>query len=362
MLGSGRRSASRTASRLVEEALTIARCEGLEHNAVNIARGLAWAYLFDGRFRAAQELIARALAELEPMEVAGKPSDLWFGVRSMTASILFHSDQLEAAMATARDTHARTRQHNNRTVGAGTATLVAHAHLLRGEYAEAARWADVSLELAREIGNVNMGRPASAIAIAARVELGLPVVAGRYLRHIESGLAGATSLPLHLHLVVEALLALGEWKRAESIVEHAERHQGGRLRTALCASARAELLRHDQRRLDEAEHHANRALALAEEIDSRSTVATDPGHRGADRPGARQPRLRDRAARARARDLGDARLRALPPADRRAARGPCARGARGTTCRVVPTRRRLPAMRKPAERRPWARCARRPPS
>lgn len=259
---------------LVEEALTIARCEGLEHNAVNIARGLAWAYLFDGRFRAAQELIARALAELEPMEVAGKPSDLWFGVRSMTASILFHSDQLETAMATARDTHARTRQHNNRTVGAGTATLVAHAHLMRGEYAEAARWADVSLELAREIGNVNMGRPASAIAVAARVELGLPVVAGRYLRHIESGLAGATSLPLHLHLVVEALLALGEWKRAESIVEHAERHQGGRLRTALCASARAELLRHDQRRLDEAEQHANRAIALAEEIDSRSTVAT----------------------------------------------------------------------------------------
>ena len=41
----------------------------------------------------------------------------------------------------------------------------------------------------------------------------------------------------------------------------------------LCASTRAELLRHDARRLDEAEHHANRALALAEEIDSRSAVA-----------------------------------------------------------------------------------------
>jgi hypothetical protein len=177
-------------------------------------------------------------------------------------------------MANALDLHARTRQHNNRTVGTGTAALLAHGHLLRAEYAEAAHWADVSLELARDIGNVSMGRPASAIAIAARVERGLPVVPGRYLRHIESALPGATSLPLHAHLVIDALLALGEWKRAESIVEHAERHRGGRLRTTLCIAARAELLRHDPRRLEEAEQHGARALALAEEIDARSAVAT----------------------------------------------------------------------------------------
>lgn len=259
---------------LVEEAVEIARRESLGYSVVNISRGLAWAYLFDGRFREAQELIARASAELEPMEVEGKPSDLWFGVRSMTASILFHSDQLEPTMANALELHARTRQHNNRTVGTGTAALLAHGHLLRAEYAEAAHWADVSLELARDIGNVSMGRSASAIAIVARVERGLPVVPGRYLRHIESALPGATSLPLHAHLVIDALLALGEWKRAESIVEHAEKHRGGRLRTALCIAARAELLRHDPRRLEEAEQHGARALALAEEIDARSAVAT----------------------------------------------------------------------------------------
>jgi len=258
---------------LVEEAIDIARREGLAHNAVNIGRGLAWAYLFDGRFRASQELIARALAELEPMETTGKPSDLWFGVRSMTSSILFHADQLAPAMANALDLYPRTRQHNNRTVASGTTALLAHAHLLRAEYAEAAHWADASLELARELGNVSMGRAAAAIAIVARIERGLPVVAGRYLRHIESALAGAVSLPLHAHLMIEALLGLGEWKRAESIVDHADLHRGGRLRTALCTSARAELLRHDPRRLDEAEQHAQRALVLAEEIDARSTIA-----------------------------------------------------------------------------------------
>ena len=112
-------------------------------------------------------MIARAQEEIEPLEVAGKPSDLWFGVRSMTASIAFHSDQLDAAIAVARDTHARARQHNNRTVGTGSASMLAHAHFVRSEYAEAARWAETSLELAREIGNVSMGRQAAAVAIAA---------------------------------------------------------------------------------------------------------------------------------------------------------------------------------------------------
>jgi class 3 adenylate cyclase/tetratricopeptide (TPR) repeat protein len=258
---------------LIQEALDTARRDGLAHNAVNISRGLAWGYLFDGRFREATEMITRAQQELEAMEVPGKPSDLWFGVRSMAASIQLYGDQLDAAAATAHDLHARARQHNNRTVGSGSASLLAQTHLMRGEYAEAARWAEVSLEIAREIGNVAMGRPASTIAIVARTELGLPVVAGRYLRHVESAITGATSVPLHLHLVVDALLSIGEWKRAESIVEQSERHSGGRLREALWAAARGELLRHDPRRLDDAARDVERAMLLAEEIDSRSTVA-----------------------------------------------------------------------------------------
>lgn len=258
---------------LVEEALTIARAEGFEQNAVNISRGLAWAYLFDGRFDDALQMIRRALKDLEPFETEGKPSDLWFGVRSMTASILFNCDQLEAALAEANDVYVRARQHNNRTVGTGTSSLLSQIHLQRGAYAEAVRWADVSLDLAREIGSISMGRPASAVAIVARVELGMPVVAGRYLRHLESGLTGATNLPLHLHSVIDALLAVGELKRAESVVEQAERHSGGRLRTAMLVSARAELLRHEPRRVEEAQRLAVRALALAEDLDARSTVA-----------------------------------------------------------------------------------------
>ena len=59
----------------------------------------------------------------------------------------------------------------------------------------------------------------------------------------------------------------------EAVVEQAERHSGGRLRTAMLVSARAELLRHDPRRAEEAHRHATRALALAEELDARSAVA-----------------------------------------------------------------------------------------
>ncbi|MBY0279461.1 AAA family ATPase, partial [Candidatus Binatia bacterium] len=232
---------------LVEEALASARHEQLAQNAVNIARGLAWGYLFDGRFREASELIARALHELESMEIAGKPSDLWFGVRSMSASIQLHSDQSALAAANLQELHARSREHGNRTVGCGSASLIGQIHLQRGEYAEAARWAEICLELAREIGNGAAARVAATVAILARTELGLPVVAGRYVRHVESAIKGATSVPLHLEQIVEALLALGEWKRAETVIEQAEVHTGGRLRAAQWAAARAELLRHDPR-------------------------------------------------------------------------------------------------------------------
>ena len=258
---------------LVEEALDTARREGLVHNTVNISRGLAFTYLFDGRFREANELIARALRELEAMEAPGRPSDLWFGVRSMHASILLHGDGLEPAATAELDLHTRARQHGNRTIGSSTASLLGLIHLLRGDYAEAARWAEISLEIAREIGNVTASRVAATVAILARTELGLPVVAGRYVRHVETSLGGATSVPLHLGLIVDALLSIGEWKRAESVIEQSEHHTGGRLRAASWAAARAELLRHDPRRLDEAAHEAERALVLAEEIDSRSTVA-----------------------------------------------------------------------------------------
>ncbi|MEW6268912.1 MAG: adenylate/guanylate cyclase domain-containing protein, partial [Thermodesulfobacteriota bacterium] len=259
---------------LIEEALGIARRENLSVNAVNISRGLAFAYLFDGRFVESQDLLNRALAELESFDAPGKPSDLWFGVRFMRESVLFHSDQVDAAMESARETHEHATRHNNRTVRTGTASLLAQAHFLRGQYAEAMRWADQSLDVAREIGNIGACRPSAAVALAARVELGMPPSAPRFLRHIEARLAGATNLPLYVRNVIEALVSIGELKRGETVLEHVDRQSGGRLREALCAGARAELLRHDPRRLADAERHAARAVALAEETGARSTLAT----------------------------------------------------------------------------------------
>ncbi len=261
---------------LIEEALEIARREQLPALAVNISRGLAFAYLFDGRFAESRELVERSLAELEALEQTqsrAKPSDLWFGVRFMRETVLFQIDELEAAMAAARETHERAARAGNRTVRTGTASLLAQGHFLRGEYAEAVRWADHSIEIAREIGSVAAGRSAASVAMAARFELGLPPLATRYLRHLESGLVGASNLPLYARVAVEALVAIGELKRAERVVEHGDRQASGRFREALCASARAELLRNDPRRLDEAERLAARALALAEEIGSRTTLA-----------------------------------------------------------------------------------------
>ncbi len=51
--------------------------------------------------------------------------------------------------------------------------------------------------------------------------------------------SGATSVPLHLSLIVDALLSIGEWKRAEAVIEQSEHHTGGRLRAASWAAAKA---------------------------------------------------------------------------------------------------------------------------
>jgi len=144
---------------------------------------------------------------------------------------------------------------------------------LRGDYAEAKRWADDSLEVAEAIANVAALPGPAAIALLARLQLGEPADTERFLDLIDQGLSTGGTVQSNYRFVAEAFLTVGDRQRLES---HAHQWQtlplgSGRLREAFVANALGEVLaalgRHD-----EAARAFGRALAVAETIGARSVL------------------------------------------------------------------------------------------
>ena len=232
---------------LAEEGLVIAQRAHLAPQAVSISRGLAWGYLNDGQFALAQRTIAWVMAELEQHGHRERLSDIYFGARWIQDSVRFHSDDLEGALAGATETHALALGSGNRTSRSGAAANLARVHLERGNYPEALRWAEQSLEIAQAIGSVAAIQTASAIAMLARTALGESGFAARYVDLIDEVLASGGTLPLSGRIVVEAFLAIGDLKRARRIATWptgagaggcGRRSSPGHSATSCCASVR----------------------------------------------------------------------------------------------------------------------------
>src|SRR5204862_268218 len=132
----------------------------------------------------------------------------------------------------------------NRTVQAGSAGTLSQILFLRGEYAEALRWADECLEGNEAIGNVSGFTAPAAVALAARVTLGLAADTERYLELIEQGLASGRTVQANFRFVADALLALCEVERAERFMEElrARPNSSGRLREAYLETAVGEVM------------------------------------------------------------------------------------------------------------------------
>jgi class 3 adenylate cyclase len=228
---------------LIEGAYALAERAGLAEVTLGISRALAFSYLFDGQVERARETITRAKAGLESAGHAERLSDLWFGTLWMQNSMLVYGgDDYEAAIRDAIATHDLASRANNRTSRSGMASVVAQLHFVRGDYAEAKRWADQSLEVAEVIGNVSTIRTAASVALAARRELGEPVVAERYLKPIEHGLGMVSNLSLYVRLIVDVLLTVGESAMAERAARLAYDRAGGRLREMFARQALADAL------------------------------------------------------------------------------------------------------------------------
>ena len=258
---------------LAEQGLATANQAGLKLSAMRLSRGLAINYVLDGRFDIARRAMDWVMAELDPSERDGL-SDLYLSTRWVRDSVLYMSDDLDAAQASVPETYAMARRAPNRTVTNGSASTLAALHFIRGNYAEALHWADDALEVAEAIANVGSFPGAAAIALASRHELGRPLEAARYLELIDQGLAAGRSMQSNFRYVADGLAAAGDLVRIERVAGVLRGQPGGsgRLRQAYGATTVATLLFHLER-LDEAERAFHEALVLAETIGARSTLA-----------------------------------------------------------------------------------------
>jgi class 3 adenylate cyclase len=261
---------------LVEQGLALVQHAGLTQAAVGISRGLAWSYLLDGRFALAQRTIDWVAQELERAGERDRLSDVYLGSRYLLERIRYYSGDLDGALSCALETYQLGVAASNRTVQGGSAGILAQARFVQAEYAEAKQWAERSLEMTRAVSNVSACRIAAAIALLARAELAEP---GPAPQDLETWVRAVTSddgdVAIGSHVVVDALLALGDLEGAERFARVAHERGSGRLREMLSAAALGEvLLRLGPDCWGEAERCYNQAAALAEALGAPATLAT----------------------------------------------------------------------------------------
>ena len=258
---------------LAEESVTFAEGAGHPMTALSLARGVAILYALDGRFAEARSSCARVVQALEAAGHRETASDLYVSTRWINDNILYLSDGLDEAAASATETYAFAKRAPNRTVHCGAATTLAQVHFMRAEYRDALRWADEALDMAESIANVAGFSGPAAVAAMCRVELGLPVDAERYLSLIEQSLGSGETLQSNFRFAAEAMLTVGDYARAERWAEQLRsQRRGGRLREAFAAASIGEIMLR-RGRWAESERAVGHAITVAEAIGARSTLA-----------------------------------------------------------------------------------------
>jgi len=276
----GRRERFAEGLELLERGMTVARDARLPNIVRNMSRGLGWGYMYDGRLDLALQTFTAAFEDMQRSGEHERLSDVYFGSRFMRDQALYYSDNFQEALTATSQTYELGVKASNRTVQGGAAAMVALMHLAAGNYTEARRWADRSLEVAEAIGNIAAARSAAIAALAARLELREPVVAAGYIDLIEQGFLARGDMAVKSILAVEVLLMAGETQRAKNYAEVAYAHAGGRLREAICAAACGDVTRHlGEDHWEQAADWYEQAISLAATIGSRSTLTA--AHLGA---------------------------------------------------------------------------------
>src|SRR5262249_54766907 len=140
---------------LAEKAVAVAERAGHHLTSLRLSRGLSINYAFDGRFELARRTADAVMTQIEEIAQGDRLSDLYVSALWIRDNVRYFTDDLDAALAGALESHALAVRAPNRTVTAGAASTIAQVHFLRGEYEEALRWADECLAIAEAIGNVS---------------------------------------------------------------------------------------------------------------------------------------------------------------------------------------------------------------
>lgn len=248
---------------IVEGALAEAELAG--ESLPGMARGLAWAYLLDGRFELARRTIDRAIAELVDSRHGRTLSDIYLSALYLRDRTDFYRGRFDLAEQGALVTRDLATRAGNRTVQSGCAATLAGICFLRAEYGDALRWAEVSLAKAREVANPFGRRSEAAIAMLSMQALGGGDVR-RFGEWFAGDIATDGDVALSLPMVAAGLIALGEAGRARDLARAGYAHAAGRFRRMLAAQALGDVLGVAGGDAEEAAKFYEEAVEIAEAI------------------------------------------------------------------------------------------------
>ena len=217
---------------LAERGVAVARRANLVEHLPKITRGLVWAYLLDARFEDARMQVDAVLDALVAAGHESRNSDIYLGTRYFRNRVMFDSDQLDEAEADGLDIYTRSTRAVNRTMTSGSASMLAAVATARGDSAKAEYWAEIGLPIAEQIQSLGAVRGSGAALLLARADRGERNATQAELDRLEKGLFASGDLGINSETIVEAMLEMGELRRARRIAEGRVEHSGGRLRQA----------------------------------------------------------------------------------------------------------------------------------
>jgi len=217
---------------LTERGVETARRAGLTDQMPKITRGLVWAYLLDARFDEAREQVEAVVQSLVDAGHDGRNSELYLGMRYFRNRVICESDLIDEAEADALEFFARAQAAGNRTMFSASASVLSMIAIWRGDSAKAEHWAELGLPVAEQIQNLAAVRGCAASLLLARADRGDHNATQLELDRLERGLFAAGDLGINSDSIVEALLEMGELRRARRITETRVERSGGRLREA----------------------------------------------------------------------------------------------------------------------------------
>jgi len=256
---------------LAERGVAVAQRANLTGSLPKISRGLVWAYLLDARFADARRQVEEVVQTLTRMGHEARNSDIYLGSRYFRNRVIFESDELDEAEADALDLYARAKAASNKTMFCAAASMLASVATARGDSAKAEYWAEIGLPIAEAIQSLAAVRGCAAALVLARADRGERNATQAELERVERGLFAAGDLGINSETIVEALLAVGELRRARRIAEARVERSGGRLREARGALMTGMVaLAAGPEEHPDAERAFGDALARALEIGARS--------------------------------------------------------------------------------------------